>query len=119
MSHPLFKGEPGRYEDPKDQAFADSLWPESDVIVTESTIIKRFAIWLARWAGAVLVERPAADVMAAAHEFAKHVASQKEPWEWKQRQVLRAMRNRFPKIPVRDLNLAIEIAVQECSASDS
>ena len=71
---------------------------------------------LATLCGAKVVARPSQDFIDAAHEFAAHVESQNEPWEWKQRQVLRALRGRFKTAKIRDLNLAIEIAVQECSA---
>lgn len=64
---------------------------------------------------ASVVSRPSEDVMLAAHEFCAHVMHQKEPPEWKRRQVLRALTNRFPKSRIRDLSLAIEVAVQECS----
>jgi len=82
-------------------------------------LLVRFALWLAHRCGVVLVARPDAAYIASAHEFALHVEHAAEPWEWKQRQVLRALRNRFPQAKVRDLNLAIEITVQECSASES
>jgi len=80
-------------------------------------LIARFAVWLAAQSGVILVQRPSEGYLASALQFAKHVESQPEPWEWKQRQVLRALMNRFPKAKVRDLNLAIEIVVQECSVS--
>lgn len=79
-------------------------------------ILQRFAVWLAKRLGVVLVARPTEAYLAAAREFTQHVNDSNEPWEWKHRQCIRAMLNRFPNSRVRDLNLAIEIAVQECSA---
>lgn len=75
--------------------------------------LARFALWLATKCGAVFAERPRDDYIVTAHEFVAHCDAQNEPWEWKQRQALRAMRQRYPKAKIRDLNLAIEIAVQE------
>lgn len=81
--------------------------------------LAQFARWLSAQCGVVLVARPDERYIHSAHEFVRHVDKQPEPWEWKQRQALRALINRFPDAKVRDLNLAVEIAVQECSASKS
>lgn len=77
--------------------------------------LQRFFLWLARKCGARFAPYPNAEYMTAAKSFVEHVDASTEPWEWKQRQCIRAMMNRFPGAKICDLNLAIEIAVQECS----
>ena len=77
-------------------------------------LLSKLGIWLARKGGVILIVRPRAELIAVASDFVRHVESAPNGWEWKQRQCIRAMMNRFPKERIRTLNLAIEIAVQEC-----
>lgn len=77
--------------------------------------LQRFFLWLAQKCGAQFCVRPLEEYIDVAKGHVKHVGASSETWEWKQRQCIRAMMNRFPDARIRDLNLAIEIAVQECS----
>ncbi len=76
--------------------------------------MKTILTFLARLFRVPLVPRPDQQYIDAAKEHILHVAGQNEPGEWKQRQVRRALQNTFKTAKGRDLNLAIEIAVQEC-----
>lgn len=77
--------------------------------------LARFFVWLAKKCGAQLAVRPNEEYIEVAKGHVAHVSPSSETWEWKQRQCIRALMNRYPEARVRDLNLAIEIAVQECS----
>lgn len=79
--------------------------------------MKKLALWIAAKCGAQFAHRPEQAIIDSAHEFAAHVDHQREPWEWKHRQALRALMNRYPHNKIRDLNLAIEIAIQERACS--
>lgn len=79
--------------------------------------MRTFLLWLARLFNIPLVLRPDEAYILAAKEHILHVENQQVPWERKQRQVQRALSNTFKNTPLRDLNLALEIAVQECLAS--
>ncbi len=77
--------------------------------------LQSFFLWLAKKCGAVFVVRPDEAYIKAAKGHVAHVSPSSETWEWKHRQCIRALINGFPNAKLRDLNLAIEIAVQECS----
>lgn len=79
-------------------------------------LLQRLGIWLARKGGLVLLARPRDEIVAAAREFVQHCEDKPNGWEWKQRQCIRSLMNRFPEERIRTLNLAIEVAVLECSA---
>lgn len=79
-------------------------------------IFARVFVRLAVLCGAKVVTRPAEEYIVSAKSFANHVAKQAEPWEWKRRQVIRALINSYPNARLRDLNFALEIAVRECLA---
>lgn len=81
--------------------------------------MKKFISYFAAWfsdSGIKVITHPDQSYLDAAKLFVAHVEGATEPWEWKHRQALRALMNRFPKAKIRDLNLAIEIVVQQCSA---
>lgn len=73
--------------------------------------------WFSETNAVKMVAHPDQSYLDAAKIFALHVEDATEPWEWKHRQALRALMNRFPQAKIRDLNLAIEIVVQQCSGS--
>lgn len=66
-----------------------------------------------------MVIAPSNHILEKAREFCSQVEHAEEPWEWKQKQVIRALMNTFPSEKVSILNLAIEVVMQECSASKS
>lgn len=75
---------------------------------------RTFLVWLAKLLRMPLVLRPPEVIIEAAAHYGKQIKDRSEPWEWKQQSVLRALRNEFPSVSLRTLNLAIEIMVHEC-----
>lgn len=80
-----------------------------------NAFIIKVALWLLSKTDHRFVSRPNSVLVDQATEFYHQMKDKPEGWEWKQKQAIRGMINSFPWEPIRNLNLAIEIAVQECS----